>query len=38
MQLSGIGKMKPNLLLMGFKRDWSDCPEDNLEEYFDTIQ
>ena len=38
MQLSGLGKMKPNMLLMGYKRDWSDCPKDDLDAYFSTIQ
>ena len=38
MQLSGIGKMKPNMVLMGYKRDWSDCPEEDLNEYFGVIQ
>jgi len=38
MQLSGIGKMKPNMLLMGYKRDWSDCPQEDLDDYFGVIQ
>lgn len=38
MQLSGIGKMKPNVVLMGFKRDWDICPAEDLEGYFGVIQ
>jgi len=38
MQLSGIGKMKPNMLLMGYKRDWSDCLQEDLDDYFGVIQ
>ncbi|XP_046634321.1 bumetanide-sensitive sodium-(potassium)-chloride cotransporter-like [Daphnia pulicaria] len=37
MQLSGLGKMKPNLVLMGYKRDWNVCPEDDLNAYFGVI-
>nr|CAH0110941.1 unnamed protein product [Daphnia galeata] len=37
MQLSGLGKMKPNLVLMGYKRDWNVCPEDELNAYFGVI-
>ena len=38
MQLSGIGKMKPNLVLMGYKRDWNSCTQDELEAYFGVFQ
>ena len=38
MQLSGLGKMKPNLALMGYKRDWAVADEDELEAYFGVIQ
>jgi len=37
MQLSGLGKMKPNLALMGYKRDWAVADEDELEAYFGVI-
>lgn len=38
MQLSGLGKMKPNMVLMGYKRDWNTCPEEELNAYFGVIQ
>ena len=38
MQLSGIGKMKPNLVLMGYKRDWNSCTQDEREAYFGVFQ
>ena len=34
----GDGKMKPNILLMGFKDDWRTCDRDYLNQYFETIQ
>ena len=38
MQLTGLGKMKPNLALMGYKRDWAVAEEDELDAYFGVIQ
>lgn len=41
MQLSGLGKLRPNILFLGFKRNWADKgPEgmDDLNEYFGVIQ
>lgn len=37
MELSGLGKLKPNMLLIGYKTNWQDCPLDELLEYFRTI-
>lgn len=37
MQLTGLGKMKPNLALMGYKRDWAVAEEDELDAYFGVI-
>ncbi|XP_006011463.1 solute carrier family 12 member 3-like [Latimeria chalumnae] len=37
MQASGLGKLKPNTIFMGFKRNWNqDCPQ-NLESYIGII-
>lgn len=36
-QASGIGKLKPNIALMGYKGDWQTCDKDELQSYFDTI-
>ena len=38
MQLTGLGKMKPNLALMGYKGDWGVCDDDELDSYFGVIQ
>lgn len=37
-QTSGVGKMAPNILLMGFKSDWQTCNSDDLKCYFDIMQ
>lgn len=40
MQASGIGKLRPNILMMGYKRDWksvSGSVRVELDQYFDTI-
>lgn len=34
----GIGKLRPNILLMGFKNDWQKAPKEELEMYFDVLQ
>lgn len=36
-QLVGVGKLRPNVVLMGFKADWQTCPKQELQEYFDAI-
>ncbi|XP_055540549.1 bumetanide-sensitive sodium-(potassium)-chloride cotransporter isoform X1 [Wyeomyia smithii] len=37
MQASGIGKLKPNVLLLGYKNDWSKCDSVELEQYFNVV-
>lgn len=37
MQASGIGKLKPNILLMGYKSDWRTCEHSELEQYFNIV-
>ncbi|CAL8122010.1 unnamed protein product [Orchesella dallaii] len=37
MQASGIGKLKPNLVLMGYKSDWTSCDLEDLKAYFRVI-
>lgn len=34
----GIGKLRPNILLMGFKSDWQTCPPSDLNQYFEVLQ
>jgi len=38
LEVAGVGKMKPNILLMGFKNDWCTCDQQSLDQYFATIQ
>ncbi|PSN39491.1 Solute carrier family 12 member 2 [Blattella germanica] len=36
-QASGVGKLRPNILLMGFKGDWRECDRDDLAMYFEVM-
>ncbi|PNF24775.1 Bumetanide-sensitive sodium-(potassium)-chloride cotransporter [Cryptotermes secundus] len=38
LQASGLGKLKPNILMMGYKNDWTSCTAEDLEEYFTILQ
>lgn len=38
LQVAGIEKMRPNVLLMGYKNDWRTCDRDDLVQYFGAIQ
>ncbi|XP_050296584.1 bumetanide-sensitive sodium-(potassium)-chloride cotransporter [Anthonomus grandis grandis] len=33
----GIGKLKPNILMMGYKSDWQTCPTEDLLNYFEIL-
>lgn len=37
-QSSGIGKLAPNVLMMGFKQDWRTCYWEDLNAYFNVLQ
>ncbi|XP_018059118.1 PREDICTED: bumetanide-sensitive sodium-(potassium)-chloride cotransporter [Atta colombica] len=37
LQAAGLGKMRPNILLMGYKQDWATCPRENLNMYFNVM-
>lgn len=37
MQLVGIGKMRPNILMLGFKSNWKYAPENETIDYYSTI-
>lgn len=37
-QTSGVGKLAPNILLMGYKSDWSTCYHQDLVSYFNVLQ
>jgi len=38
LQASGVGKMRPNVLMMGFKSDWRKCDTSELLSYFNVLQ
>lgn len=38
LQAYGVGKLRPNILLMGYKSNWRHCSKEDLEEYFNVIQ
>ncbi|CAG0911054.1 unnamed protein product, partial [Cyprideis torosa] len=38
MLCSGVGKVRPNIILLGYKQDWSTCPKEALEEYFKVVE
>ncbi|CAH1173712.1 unnamed protein product [Phaedon cochleariae] len=33
----GIGKLRPNILLMGYKTDWQTCSREDLDQYFEVL-
>ncbi|XP_030752173.1 bumetanide-sensitive sodium-(potassium)-chloride cotransporter [Sitophilus oryzae] len=37
LKVCGIGKLRPNILLMGYKGDWQTCPTDELLNYFEIL-
>lgn len=38
LQVAGIGKLKPNVLMIGYKNDWMACNKDDLLSYFNVLQ
>ncbi|XP_029163832.1 bumetanide-sensitive sodium-(potassium)-chloride cotransporter isoform X2 [Nylanderia fulva] len=37
MQASGVGKLAPNVVLMGYKTHWATCNHKDLQEYFNVL-
>ncbi|XP_078792451.1 solute carrier family 12 member 10, tandem duplicate 1 isoform X1 [Oryzias latipes] len=37
LQASGLGKLKPNTLVLGFKANWRDSAPETIEDYINTI-
>uniref|UniRef100_A0A4W6EH58 Solute carrier family 12 member 10, tandem duplicate 1 n=1 Tax=Lates calcarifer TaxID=8187 RepID=A0A4W6EH58_LATCA len=37
LQATGLGKLKPNTLVMGFKTNWKDSSPESIEDYVNTI-
>lgn len=38
MQAAGVGKMKPNVVILGMKRDWRSSTPEQILEYFNILQ
>jgi len=38
MQAVGLGKLKPNMVLLGYKQDWATSTKEELNEYFGLIK
>ena len=38
LQSVGIGKLAPNILLMGYKTNWQLCDREEVKEYFNCLQ
>uniref|UniRef100_A0A1B6EM82 Bumetanide-sensitive sodium-(Potassium)-chloride cotransporter n=1 Tax=Cuerna arida TaxID=1464854 RepID=A0A1B6EM82_9HEMI len=36
-QCSGVGRLKPNVLMMGYKSDWLTCNTEDLQGYFNVL-
>ncbi|KAB7507825.1 Solute carrier family 12 member 3 [Armadillidium nasatum] len=36
-QLVGLGKLRPNMILMGYKSNWRQCDKEELKSYFNTL-
>lgn len=37
-QATGVGKLVPNVVMMGFKTDWMSCPQSELLSYFNALK
>lgn len=38
LQTSGVGKLSPNIMLMGYKKDWLTSNDTDLNSYFNVMQ
>jgi hypothetical protein len=36
MEMAGLGKLSPNMMMIGFQEKWWACPDD-AEEYYKTL-
>ena len=37
-QSSGLGKLAPNIVLLGYKSDWQTCDREQVNRYFNVLQ
>jgi len=38
MQTVGLGKLKPNIVMLGYKSNWFKCSSQDLNMYFNVLQ
>jgi hypothetical protein len=38
LQATGVGKMKPNILLLGYQSEWKTSKNSEIDEYFAVIK
>jgi hypothetical protein len=38
LQATGVGKMKPNILLVGYQSEWRTSKNSQIDEYFAAIK
>lgn len=38
MQATGVGKLAPNVILIGYKSQWTTCNYQELQDYFNILQ
>jgi len=38
MQTVGLGKLKPNIIMLGYKSNWLKCSSHDLNMYFNVLQ
>jgi len=38
MQTVGLGKLKPNIIMLGYKNNWFKCSTQDLNMYFNVLQ
>lgn len=38
MQAAGVGRMRPNVLMLGYKNNWPVCSKEELQAYFNVMQ
>ena len=38
MQSCGVGRLSPNILLLGYKSNWNTCDRDEVRDYFSVLK
>uniref|UniRef100_A0A8D9ENE6 Bumetanide-sensitive sodium-(Potassium)-chloride cotransporter n=1 Tax=Cacopsylla melanoneura TaxID=428564 RepID=A0A8D9ENE6_9HEMI len=37
MKSTGLGKLRPNVMMLGYKNDWMTCPVSDLDDYYNVV-